>query len=173
MWYFCRGKFHLKPETLQNTYALGFDGIAKFVQEISSHIGKKLSDDEDPTAAHIPPEDRKAYRKSDVKLLIGSSIVNEIRAAVKAKTGYDCSAGIAHNKILAKLVCGMNKPNKQTILPLRYIDEMFQELPLRKVKGLGGKFGEELCEQLGIKNMIDLQKFTKEDLQKRYDERNG
>lgn len=120
-----QGKFQLKPETLLNTYALGYDKIGDYVQKISVQITKKESDDDD-SVAHVPLEDRKSYRKSDIKLLIGSSIVNEIRAAVKSKTGYDCSAGIAHNKILAKLVCGMNKPNKQTLLPLYFIDEMYR-----------------------------------------------
>lgn len=71
-------------------------------------------------------EDRKAYKKSDIRLLIAASIVTEIRNAVKEKTGYECSAGIAHNKILAKLVCGINKPNKQTVLPLKHIPELFK-----------------------------------------------
>lgn len=44
---------------------------------------------------------------------------------------------------------------------------------MRKVQGLGGKFGEKLCEDLGIENMGQLGKFSKEELQKRYDERNG
>lgn len=44
---------------------------------------------------------------------------------------------------------------------------------MRKVQGLGGKFGEKLCEDLGIEKMGQLVKFSKEDLQKRYDERNG
>lgn len=74
----------------------------------------------------VPEEDRKAYKKSDIKLLIGASIVSEIRAAVKEQTGYECSAGIAHNRVLAKLVCGMNKPNKQTILPLRHLKTMYE-----------------------------------------------
>lgn len=163
----------MQPETLLNTYALGFNTIGEFVQAISAKISQKLTDDQDMSCAHVPAEDRKAYRKSDIKLLIGASIVNEIRAAVKARTGYECSAGIAHNKILAKLVCGMNKPNKQTLLPLRFIDEMYRQLPIRKVKGLGGKFGEELCEHLKVEKMFDLQKFTKEELQKRFDERQG
>lgn len=34
-----------------------------------------------------------------------SSVVAELRAAVRSKLGYSCSAGVAHNKILAKLVC--------------------------------------------------------------------
>lgn len=44
---------------------------------------------------------------------------------------------------------------------------------MRKVQGLGGKFGEKLCEDLDIENMAQLGKFSKEDLRKRYDERNG
>lgn len=104
---------------------VGYDSIAGYVQDISERITNKSDDDEDEFA-DIPEEDRKAYKKSDIKLLIASSIVSEIRAAVKEQTGYDCSAGIAHNKILAKLVCGLNKPNKQTILPLKYIPQLFR-----------------------------------------------
>lgn len=104
---------------------VGYDSIAGYVQDISERITNK-SDDEEDEFADIPEEDRKAYKKSDIKLLIASSIVSEIRAAVKEQTGYDCSAGIAHNKILAKLVCGLNKPNKQTILPLKYIPQLFR-----------------------------------------------
>ena len=71
-------------------------------------------------------EDKEVFKKSDIMLLVASSIVNEIREAVKIKTGYDCSAGIGHNKILAKLICGFNKPNKQTLIPLKQVPEMFQ-----------------------------------------------
>lgn len=73
----------------------------------------------------VPEDDRKAYKKSDIKLLIGASIVSEMREAIKEKTGFECSAGIAHNRLMAKLVCGMNKPNKQTILPLRHLKDLF------------------------------------------------
>lgn len=41
------------------------------------------------------------------------------------------------------------------------------------MQGLGGKFGEKICEDLGIKHMGDLNQFSKEELQRRYDERNG
>lgn len=96
------------------------------MQDISERITQSNNDDDDEEFSHIPEEDRKSYKKSDIKLLIASSIVSEIRAAVKEQTGYECSAGIAHNKILAKLVCGMNKPNKQTILPLKQIPLLFK-----------------------------------------------
>lgn len=119
-----QGKFSLQPEVLKNTYALGYSSIGEYVSDIS----KRISDDPEGNdlLKNIPEEDRKAFKKSDIKLLIGSSIVNEIRAAVKEQTGFECSAGIAHNKILAKLVCGMNKPNKQTILPLKHLSELYK-----------------------------------------------
>lgn len=99
---------------------MGYDNVAEYVQEISSKVEPE-NDDFD-----YDEIDLESVQKSDLKLLIGGSIANEIRAKVKEETGYDCSAGIAHNKILAKLACGINKPNKQTILPLRQIDILFE-----------------------------------------------
>ena len=36
---------------------------------------------------------------ADKQLAIGATIVEEMRAAVYEKTGFRCSAGIAHNKV--------------------------------------------------------------------------
>lgn len=121
-----QGKFSLQPNALKGTYVVGCSSIADYVQDISERMNNSLDADDDDELADMPEEDRKAYKKSDVKLLIASSIVSEIRAAVKEQTGYTCSAGIAHNKILAKLVCGLNKPNKQTILPLKRIPTLYR-----------------------------------------------
>lgn len=49
----------------------------------------------------------------------------------------------------------------------------FRTLPLTKVQGLGGKFGEKVCDDLGIKFMAELVRFTREELQQRYDTRAG
>lgn len=46
-------------------------------------------------------------------------------------------------------------------------------LPIQKVQGLGGKFGEKICTELSAQHMADLLAFSKEELQKRYDEKNG
>lgn len=124
MLYSPQGKFALQPNALKNTYVVGYPSIGEYVQEISERITKPTDDDFE--FAEISEEDRKSLKKSDIKLLIASSIVSEIRAAVKEKTGYECSAGIAHNKVLAKLVCGLNKPNKQTIIPLKHIPDLFR-----------------------------------------------
>uniref|UniRef100_A0A182M3F2 DNA polymerase eta n=1 Tax=Anopheles culicifacies TaxID=139723 RepID=A0A182M3F2_9DIPT len=159
------GKFQLLPEKLANTFAVGYDNIGEFV--------KKLSNTFDAGSTENNTPDRLEYKKSDIKLLVGASIVNEIRAAVKEKTGYECSAGIAHNKILAKLTAGFHKPNKQTILPIDSISKLYETLPLKKVKGLGGKLGDQVCEVLKIKFMSELVQFPESVLQHHFEERMG
>lgn len=162
------GTFQLLPEKLINTFAVGYDTIVDYIQCMSSDNEDSFSQIENDMEENIM-----VYKKSDMRLLIGATIVNEIRAAVKNETGYDCSAGIAHNKILAKLTCGFNKPNKQTILSLKSITNLFSTLPICKVKGLGGKMGEILCEKLKVKFMGDLLNFSEGTLQKHLDEKNG
>ena len=45
--------------------------------------------------------------ENDWKLTRGAILCEKMRAAVYEKTGFRCSAGIAVNKMLAKLACGM------------------------------------------------------------------
>uniref|UniRef100_A0A1I8NMY4 DNA polymerase eta n=1 Tax=Stomoxys calcitrans TaxID=35570 RepID=A0A1I8NMY4_STOCA len=166
------GSFVLQPQQLINTYAVGFPTIGEYLTTITKKYINPLLDNDD-SYRHFQENDIPAVRQSNVRLLIGSSIAKEIRDAVYAETGYECSAGIAHNKILAKLACGMNKPNKQTILPLAQIHDLFSSRPLSKIKGLGAKFGEEVCQRLGIRYLGQMLKFTEKELQHKFDEKNG
>ena len=59
-------------------------------------------------------------------------------------------AGIAHNKILAKLASGMHKPSQQTVVTLDCVSGLMAALPIPKLRQLGGKFGEEVMAALGI-----------------------
>ncbi|XP_052749892.1 DNA polymerase eta isoform X2 [Galleria mellonella] len=147
----------VNSEMLPNTYALGYDGVDEFIADVHNYGGQCMEFD---------------YEHAK-RLLVGSVIVSEIRAAVFKETGYKCSAGIAHNKILAKLVCGMNKPDKQTVLPKHSINILYRSLSVKKVKHLGGKFGETVCEVLKISTMAELQTFTEKKLQEKFDEKNG
>lgn len=110
---------------MANTFAVGYHDIGEYVQFVTNKVTNNC-DDDDEDIEDVSEVDSDDIRKSDIKLLIASSIVNEIRATVKEKTGYECSAGIAHNKVLAKMVCGLNKPNKQTLLPLKQIPEFYR-----------------------------------------------
>ncbi|KAF3842020.1 hypothetical protein F7725_023971 [Dissostichus mawsoni] len=70
---------------------------------------------------------------ADLQLTVGAIIVEEVRAAIEKDTGFRCSAGISHNKVLSKLACGLNKPNRQTVLPLDSVTELFNSLPIGKM----------------------------------------
>ncbi|BFZ11944.1 hypothetical protein BsWGS_14983 [Bradybaena similaris] len=104
--------------------------------------------------------------ESECRLAVAASMVEEMRAAVLTETGFTCSAGISNNKMLAKFACGRNKPNKQTVLPKTAVQSLFETLPLQKIRHLGGKLGAFLVDELGLKNMWDLTKFSEQELQK-------
>ncbi|CAH0406689.1 unnamed protein product [Chilo suppressalis] len=140
-----------------NTFALGYENINEFIMDVHNYGCDSIEFD---------------YEHAK-QLLVGAVIVSEIRAAVYEETGYRCSAGIAHNKILAKLVCGMNKPDKQTVLPKHSINILYSTLSIKKVKHLGGKFGDTVCDTLKITKMSQLQDFSQKELQARFDEKNG
>ncbi|XP_007545335.1 DNA polymerase eta isoform X2 [Poecilia formosa] len=110
---------------------------------------------------------------AELQLTVGALIVEEMRAAVEKHTGFRCSAGISHNKVLAKLACGLNKPNRQTILPLDSVTELFSTLPVGKIRNLGGKMGASITETLGVENMGDLTRFSLAQLGQHFGEKTG
>nr|XP_032818790.1 DNA polymerase eta isoform X2 [Petromyzon marinus] len=114
-----------------------------------------------------------AATNGELRLAMGATLVAEMRAAVEAETGFQCSAGIAHNKTLAKLACGMNKPNKQTVLSLSSIPKLFATLPISKIRHLGGKLGSSVVETLGVETMGQLVEFTEGALQAHFGEKTG
>ncbi|BDA43773.1 DNA polymerase eta [Coccomyxa sp. Obi] len=89
-------------------------------------------------------------------LACGAAVVAELRAAVSRELGFSCSAGIAHNKILAKLASGMHKPSQQTVVTLDCVPGLMAALPISKLRQLGGKFGEEVMAALGISTVGEL-----------------
>jgi DNA polymerase eta len=70
-------------------------------------------------------------------------------------------------------VCGLNKPNKQTVLPINMVPFLYQTLPVKKVRHLGGKLGDVLIERLGITYMWELEKFSEAELCHKFDAKNG
>lgn len=72
-----------------------------------------------------------------IRLLIGSQIAAEMRETMYNQLGLTGCAGIASNKLLAKLVSGVFKPNQQTVL----LPESCQDLilGLSHVKEIPGK----------------------------------
>ncbi|NWI23499.1 POLH polymerase, partial [Sula dactylatra] len=109
----------------------------------------------------------------DLQLTMGAVIVEEIRVAVEAATGFRCSAGISHNKTLAKLACGLNKPNRQTLVSSRFVPQLFSQLPVSNIRNLGGKLGTAITEILGVEYIGELTQFSETELQTHFGEKTG
>lgn len=77
------GSFVLTPDKLLNCYAVGYNHIGDFIQSLTKKVTPNKNIDHSGSAT----DQDKLYAKYDIQLLIGASIVNEIRAAVKAETG--------------------------------------------------------------------------------------
>ncbi|XP_076760670.1 DNA polymerase eta [Xylocopa sonorina] len=148
---------------LSNTFVVGYSEVGKNNEEERS----------EGTRTWIKNIFEELQDIQAQKLAIAGVIVEEIRADIFDKTGFRCSAGIAQNKILAKLACGLHKPNRQTILPASAVSELYSKLPVKKVRNLGGKFGEVVVESLNCNVMGDLLQYSLQYLQNRFDEKTG
>ncbi|XP_023003557.1 DNA polymerase eta isoform X1 [Cucurbita maxima] len=104
----------------------------------------------------------------DKLLACGTLIVAELRMQVLKETEFTCSAGISHNKMLAKLASAMNKPAQQTVVPHSCVKGLLDSLPIKKMKQLGGKLGSSLESDLGVNTVGDLLRFPEQKLQERY-----
>ena len=80
----------------------------------------------------------------DARLAVGASIAAALRGEVKRQLGLTSSAGVAHNKILAKIASARHKPNKQAVVPRWEAGALMAATPLGKVPGFGGKLGDAL-----------------------------
>lgn len=92
----------------------------------------------------------------DVCMVIASEIVRDVRKQIKDTLGYTCSGGIARNKMLAKLGSGYKKPNQQTVIRNRAIQHFLSETKFTKIRGLGGKLGDEVVKMFGTDKLKDL-----------------
>jgi DNA polymerase IV len=90
-------------------------------------------------------------------------IAKEIRQRIFAETGLTGSAGIAPNKMLAKIASDWRKPNGQFAITPDQVEAFMEALPVRKVWGVGPKSGERFAA-LGIHTCGDLQKLSRTDL---------
>ncbi|KFQ19108.1 DNA polymerase iota, partial [Merops nubicus] len=101
-----------------------------------------------------------------IRLALGSQVAEELREALATRLGLTGCAGVASNKLLAKLVSGTFKPNQQTVLLPESCQELMRRLDsIQKVPGIGYKTTKRL-ETLGVRNVCDLQLFPSALLEK-------
>jgi DNA polymerase IV len=86
-----------------------------------------------------------------------------IRGTIFRKTKLTSSAGVGPNKLIAKIASEINKPNGQFEVKPEQVYEFMQDLPVRKIWGIGEK-SERKLEELGVKTCGDLQRFSRPEL---------
>ncbi|XP_056147411.1 DNA polymerase eta [Lampris incognitus] len=167
----------MEPHLLKTTYIQGYPQEPTEQQEFADQacLDKEevRSKGMQQWLASLPVSLSGGQHSADVQLAVGALIVEEMRAAVEQHTGFRCSAGISHNKVLAKLACGLNKPNRQTVLPLDSVTELFNTLPISKIRNLGGKLGASIAETLGVGNMGELTCFSQAQLGQHFGDKTG
>lgn len=102
----------------------------------------------------------------DIVFLIGSGIVHDIRRAVREKLKYTMSAGLAKNKMLAKLGSAYKKPNQQTIVRNRAIQQFLSTFKFTKIRNLGGKLGDEVVAMFNTDSVKELLEVSQEQMRK-------
>ncbi|WP_035059178.1 DNA polymerase IV [Andreprevotia chitinilytica] len=94
-------------------------------------------------------------------------IAEEIRARIAAEVGITASAGIASNKLLAKIASDWNKPDGQYVILPHEIDSFIQSLPVKKLWGVG-KVTAARLNAAGAHTCADLQQWPLEQLVRDY-----
>ena len=126
--------------------------VSKILREIFysyTHIVEPLSLDE----AYLDVTDVQEHSNS------ATYIAQAIRKDIFEKTGLTASAGIAPNKLLAKISSDINKPNGMYVIKPNEIDNFIEKLPVKKLFGVGKVTHEKLLA-MNIENCEDLQKIS-------------
>lgn len=91
------------------------------------------------------------------RLIMGSILAAEIRATLYSELGITTCGGIAHNKLLAKMVGSKQKPNGQSVLvPVCASDAMLALESVRKIQGIGERAEQQLAE-IEVRTVQELQ----------------
>jgi DNA polymerase-4 len=94
-------------------------------------------------------------------------VAKEIRKRILEETRLTGSAGIAPNKMLAKIASDWRKPNGQFAITPDQVDTFMRQLPVRKIWGVGPKSAQRF-EQQGIRTCGDLQQIPLAELARRH-----
>ncbi|KAM3938245.1 DNA polymerase iota [Leptodactylus fuscus] len=138
---------------------LGFD--ENFI-DVTELVDKRLRDPQGDNAMEVSghvynDQVVDASDWSHKRLMVGSRVAADIRAAVLSRLGLTGCAGIATNKLLAKLVSGTFKPNQQTVLLPESCGHLINSLShVHKIPGIGYKTSQRL-EALGLSSVSALQ----------------
>lgn len=129
-----------------------YTAASKLIREIFYSFTDKvepLSLDE----AYLDVTDVQQYQNS------ATLIAKAIQKQIFDKTGLTGSAGVAHNKLIAKIASDINKPNGICVITPNKLDEFIKDLPVKKLFGVG-KVSQEKLKNMGVETCSQLQKLS-------------
>lgn len=100
--------------------------------------------------------------------LPATEVARQIRARIFDATGLTASAGIAPNKMLAKIASDFNKPNGQYTVKPAAVAAFMAELPAQRIHGIGEVTARRLVDEIGVETCGQLQAFSREELRARF-----
>ncbi len=92
------------------------------------------------------------------------AICKRIKKEINKKEKITCSVGIGPNKLIAKIAADIKKPDGLFIVRQQDVEAFLEEMPIRKIPGIGPKSAELLYKQ-EIFLIKDLKKLTQSRLQ--------
>ncbi|TIA98724.1 hypothetical protein E3P94_02494 [Wallemia ichthyophaga] len=158
---------HLPPDkTLDD--ALPYPPIISFAGLGNLVSTREEEDDDKREHCYTDTDTQPSW--SDVALQIGAEAVSGMRRAMYEQLSYTCSAGISHNKILAKICSAWKKPDAQTILRQTAVNNFLAPMRFQKIRSLGGKFGETLAAHYDAASVSDLLTVPLSEMQRHFGE---
>ncbi|CCH60676.1 hypothetical protein TBLA_0D01680 [Henningerozyma blattae CBS 6284] len=151
---FANGVSSLEGEHKKNIQEMFVDGeydLNDYLPEVPEHLknisfdGLVYGIDEESTEPLIKDWD-------DVIFALASNISQQIRDYIKENVGYTTSCGIARTKSVCKLGSNFKKPDAQTIILNRKLENFLDNgnFEITSFWTLGGKLGKELVEILNL-----------------------
>lgn len=110
---------------------------------------------------------RRPDHREELALVHGAIIANGLIKFLKSETDYQVSAGVGHNKLTAKLACGLSKPAGIAMMPTSAIGRTSKHILISSIPELGGRNGEIIMKEFRIRTMYELAQIPEEQLKKR------
>jgi len=101
--------------------------------------------------------------ENHINLPSATLIAKKIRQLIKEETRLTASAGVAHNKFLAKIASDLNKPDGMAVILPEEADEFLEQLEIGTFHGIGDAT-ESKMKSLGIHTGKDLKQWSEIEL---------
>jgi DNA polymerase-4 len=128
----------------------------RHVSQVIQQIFQVYTDKVEPLSldeAYLDVSDNSRYQGS------ATYLASAIRQHIWREVRLTASAGIAPNKLLAKIASDWRKPNGQWVVAPSQIDAFIAQLPVKKLHGVGPATADKLA-RLGVHTCRQLQDWS-------------